>query len=64
MSALLDDLRKEAKEDAATLREFKKIHADDIIAILKWRIATHELIRDEWKEVYDHESTIKFIWWS
>ncbi len=59
VAALKDDLRKEAKEDAATLREFKKIHADDIIDILKWRIATHELLRDEAKDVYDHESNDK-----
>ena len=58
MSALKDDLRKEAKEDAATLGSSRK-YADDIITILKWRIATHELIRDEWKEVYDHESNDK-----
>ena len=59
VSALKDDLRKEAKDDAATLREFKKVHADDIVELLKWRIATHELLRDEWKEMYDHESNDK-----
>ena len=59
VSALKDDLRKEAKDDAATLREFKKVHADDIVELLKWRIATHELLRDEAKEVYEHESNDK-----
>ena len=56
VEALKEDLRTEAKSDAATLREFKEIHSKDIIELLKWRTETHTLLRDEAKETYDHEA--------
>lgn len=48
-------LRAEAREDWGVLRDFKKLHANKIVEVLRWRVQTHEFLRDEAKRTYEHE---------
>ena len=59
VSALKDDLGRRPRTTRRLYGSSRRSMPDDIIELLKWRIATHELFRDEWKEMYDHESNDK-----
>lgn len=46
----------EATADSAALTEFNENHVTKILDLLRWRVATHERIRDEARADFDTES--------